>query len=925
MGAVSSILTTLDGQNVVDPNKVAEYVLSLDQKPWWDGLVNRFDLPRGFHPGTGAVLISGRTKALIDSDSTSHTLVFRVNDSTTRTVTINDLVITDIEAVTGPSFTADTIYVVHLADKRIFGRFSGGVGGSYNVRAPDDVSFFASTISASWVTIFADLWSKTPFGAIDTSNALFPSSLPENLSWLSTRTWDALEKLCQITNNHLVLETDGTFSLVHGGYADASHTTKLTTFSRSIIRDSNNSTPLATNIPATFRVYFPAHNYQFQYGVDLLQPTYMDFWRTHCIEYVDVTAASLGFAGTPYPGTTHVLYGARTATFDVDGVWSNEADCQADAQSIAGRYVSRYMNGTRFKATYKTACNFEPTSTVAAVSWWDNGAGIRTQVFQDQNFVAKTAGGGSPSSSQVAALDVDHIPALSRETLPFDRFMVVELLDDVEPNNSANANPQWAVGEPPTWSQTALPHVVEVWDIYGCSYRRGDRVVVQWNQQWYEWMIITTLNDIVFFQLYEDLKINEVPGLAQVLTFDSDLNEWSATDRFIYVYDDYPKDSMFTGFANAELKEASIGVGDRGFGMLRQRHPDTGIDDYTIIFCSGPAHAVRFTLSSGRSSGAPDEALGATHDAFYLYGHDFDNGEAFTIWFPSGFFPRAFSGATGVAKYNDRELRYEVWQCDQIALFGTAILSSNICGDSTAAIEEAAPGSFWPFSTLDDSLQGGSGTVLNLCGHYGKAGDVVQFIWVDYLEQYNIFDVEKHEIEVVTSQQTVTVPGEGGNDDVCYTQMYFQPIATELCEDGEWRNVEYCCCTPEAVGTTPISDTDCCPGDPVNTTLYMHFSNKTGSGTTYPDTVPLYYVGNPAVDIWQTVAVICPDCTNSGQGTLTCNGDGSWSLSSPNLCGVCVPDTATCNPFELDFGTLDVSGTQGGTAGTVDLIINDVP
>lgn len=805
----------LDGRNVVDPNHISAYTIKDGKMPWWDGLVNRFDLPRGFQPGHGAVLMHSQTLADIDITSHSHTLTFNCGS---RSVTISDLTIIDTECLNGPPFTSAACYLVHLADKRIYGRFSDAVNASFNVRTPDRLNFFPRTGGTNtWLQIVNYLWAKTPYGALNTTNVSFPTGLPENLSLLSTRTWDALEKICEITNHHLVLKPDGTFHLVAGAYNDAAHTTKLTTFLTSLVRGGNNTTPFKPYIPATFRVYFPSLDDQFQYGTDNFDPTYMDHWRTRAIVYRDVTAASLGYTSV-YPGTVHVLYGSRSAIFGIDGSWANIGDCQADANSLASKYLARYTNGAKAKQTYKTACNFEPTSTVASVSWFDTGAGIRTQFYQDQDYTPARRGKGS-SSSQVAASDIDHIPSLSRESMPYERMMVVELQAAIAPNTSGTGYVQWAVGEPPSWNDTGLPHTVTVWDIHGNSYRKHDRVLAHWNQQWRQWQIVSNTTDIVFFQLVEDLEINQVPAMARVLQYNPDTSIWELTQRYILVYDDYPEDSMFAAQKSAIQKDVTdTSVGDRGFGILRERIPSTGIDAYTIIFCSGPAHVAQFTITKDyRDTSAPDEYLDCKYNAFYLYGHDYDFGDDDQgnpiqpkVFFRQGKFPHAVDGSKGTAVWNDRLRRYEVIECDQIALTAKATLTGQLCdGVGLVAVNNLEATTFYPFSKLPQTLEDGAGNVLNLTDHCGEVGDTVLLAWDEVQEEYSIWDVTKKAVEVPIAVRVINTPATSSTSASCITQFQWQEICIEKCNEPEWRDVDHCCECPPPPPPPPPGGCDC--------------------------------------------------------------------------------------------------------------------
>jgi hypothetical protein len=633
----------------------------------------------------------------------------------------------------------------------------------------------------TWSTIVAQLWGQTPFGALDTTNASFPTHHPENLSFMSTRVWDALEKICETINHHLILKADGTFALVSGGNADSDSVTKKSTFSAYMIRGGNNTTPLAPYIPENFRVYFPARKWQFQYGSDILEPTYMDYWRNNAVVYKTVSAATAGFSGATYSGTTHVLYGSRSAVYDEAGTWTNEANCATDATTIATNYVNRYQEAARFKATYKTAADFNPGAKVAAVSWFDTGSGVRTQIFHDQSHnqhpVLKGSGG--------AASDIDHIPSLSRESIPFERLAVVRLLTDIAPLGSGTVRVQWATGTPPTWSDTALPHEITVWDITGSSHPADARRIAQWNQQWHQWQLLSSTGDsIVRFRLTADLDLGG-NAEARILTWNSATNVYDVSADIIMVYDWFNTipTPVRTGMFRGEITYEGWCV----FREALDPEVTNDRDKYDIVWMENKADWITFELRAKiTNQDEPTLALysvtiGSASHSFSRGRDPNPNGQDFIfVYDVTGTFLHAPVGAIGFAKYNDRNDHYEVVRCQMPMIRGMGTLVQDLCADDAVFNWEQGVLHGEHMLTPDPVPS----TAVNPCLHRGQSGDIVLIEYDGLTDEWRVYDVTKKVRSFVTNVSWLSDTG-------CIAQTK-QSIAVEFCEEDVSSDIVVC-------------------------------------------------------------------------------------------------------------------------------------
>lgn len=234
--------------------------------------------------------------------------------------------------------------------------------------------------------------------------------------------------------------------------------------------------------------------------------------------------------------------------------------------------------------------------------------------------------------------------------------------------------------------------------------------------------------DYVYFELAQDKRLETNPVICKILVFDG--AEWvDSGDRFALWDDYYTHPGFFTGVADK----------DRGWAKLRKKNADGALDDYELIWMSGPAHIVEFTLTSNRDEGGGGEYVNATIDGAYLYGAD--QLAPNKVWFRGGTFPFAKTGAVGMAVYDDRNRHYTVFQCDQVSDEIYAALASNMCSNvAVISIPVACIG--YPFSQIHPDLEAG-GTCLNLHGHLGLAGDTVTLQWMQSLREYNVIDVDK--------------------------------------------------------------------------------------------------------------------------------------------------------------------------------------
>lgn len=305
--------------------------------------------------------------------------------------------------------------------------------------------------------------------------------------------------------------------------------------------------------------------------------------------------------------------------------------------------------------------------------------------------------------------------------------------------------------------------VIQVWQDRGVD----DANPGEW---WTDW---TPGEALVFFQLYANKTLSTQPAIGDILAFNTTTLEWAVTGVYIYVHDDYYNSpGFFTG---------KLGV-DRGWAkLLKYKDQDDVLDlydHYGLVWMSGPAHKIRFTLTADRTSAAA-EAVDADVDHTYLYGHD--QLAPTSVWFPLEFYPKALTGAVGEATYDDRNIRYEVQICDQLCNTAKAVLKSDMCGNATTTtVGSFTVTSKWPFSQIPDvdldeqnppEPIADTWTVANTYAAQGQTGDPVWLEWDHDLDMFVIIRVKGHTINL-SAGWTVS-----GTD----ITQYFYGVSVEIC------------------------------------------------------------------------------------------------------------------------------------------------
>lgn len=155
----------------------------------------------------------------------------------------------------------------------------------------------------------------------------------------------------------------------------------------------------------------------------------------------------------------------------------------------------------------------------------------------------------------------------------------------------------------------------------------------------------------------------------------------------IVVYDWYTNPGMWQGYA-----------GYRGLAIDR---PGTS-NQFEIIWMETPARSIEFQLTQNMGYAGAGQAL-ATVTNYYLQGKN--PGATVTVHDSQGNYPRALAGAKGKARWNDRLRRYEIVECNQMAIALACTLAYDMCsGTATGTLSGHIVLTFPPYGQAPNPL-----------------------------------------------------------------------------------------------------------------------------------------------------------------------------------------------------------------------------
>lgn len=237
---------------------------------------------------------------------------------------------------------------------------------------------------------------------------------------------------------------------------------------------------------------------------------------------------------------------------------------------------------------------------------------------------------------------------------------------------------------------------------------------------------------LVHFELTSTLVLS---GDAEAIILSDNDIDWADTALAIQVYDWFASEGMWAGIA-----------GYRGYALRREGVHASGRQKYDIVWMEQIAQTIQFT--STEYMGYTTAARMAT--TVNWYDHQGKNpGSTAIVRDPQGQFPDVHSGAKGTAVYDNHNDYYRIVSCQRVALFASAVLSSNQCG-GTLAITSFAVNATGDYVGTPPTAPT---TVSNGRGHVGLSGDAVALRRTNNTlpqPSWECIDMAKHAMEPIT-------------------------------------------------------------------------------------------------------------------------------------------------------------------------------
>lgn len=257
---------------------------------------------------------------------------------------------------------------------------------------------------------------------------------------------------------------------------------------------------------------------------------------------------------------------------------------------------------------------------------------------------------------------------------------------------------------------------------------------------------------LVRFELASDLIL---AGSATAWLLEWDGSSWVSSGTLILVADWYRIPGMWQGY-----------TGYRGFAAKHPKEPF-----YEVVWMETPARSIEFTLLGPLAAGS---AL-ATLQKSYLQGKP--PNASVEVFDATGNYARALLGAQGKARWNDLLRRYEVIECNQMAIALSCLLAGDMCVSSaTGSLTGGSVMTFPPYGQPPNPAPSEASNRYSLAG---RSGDACLVLWDQAASQWVIAQVAHHEVELPLKYRFY----EG------HLQAKHRKLAVMYCADEtNWRN-----------------------------------------------------------------------------------------------------------------------------------------
>lgn len=439
----------------------------------------------GRHPGRGWLLLPGSKINEIRTAANAHQPVHQliINDGKNKVI-IPSLVITRIDCLSPSADPNDpnAAYLIEIADARFYAHWSASnklfnpidtIKGQLNdYKSPNIIK------RADYTDIIDALRKDLPFFLPLTYNtAINVHSLDKekdltlsHIAFMGTSAWDCINCLVEklghiIAPGNTGTEPDNTliFSgemIINFARTELDKTVKEAIAKYPIVDTDNNY--FAPTLPATIRVYYHLHDYQYQRSGNLTAQDhwfngaaadYFDFDVLKLLKNEDATtkeekAANTALASRIVPGTVHPIWSQEIATSKDTRVTDpddkdklipspiNSSDAYLNAKALVLKYLESFSRRDTFSGyTISGVQRIVPGGFFSAVAWFDTGDGLFTR-GSVLPYVMCNYGTGAGSSENktwhltdptlpysIARESLHAPPQLARQAIPYERII----------------------------------------------------------------------------------------------------------------------------------------------------------------------------------------------------------------------------------------------------------------------------------------------------------------------------------------------------------------------------------------------------------------------------------------------------------------------------------------------------------------------
>jgi hypothetical protein len=653
---------TFDGYSLINPQFLVERCRELNlSTAVFEGRCNSFFLPRGKDPGRGFLLLTKRdyTEITSSGENATHTLIWKEGNNT---VTISNLFIVGYYSILGGQVQHDNdVYMIEVADARCLAHMLP-INFNWQLRSPDYTNVFDDTETGDFSDFTAFCNTNLPSGLFTsfTDGGVYPAGNPDGYCFHGVSSWDALFQILDDTDNIGLVTRQGGLKIISASNADTANINLQAVNFGEIIHNSHAKRTDVLLFPEKVRVYFPSRDFAFQTNADDYQVTGTEYWRMQPLTVIDTNTVTVIPDASFKAGTVHHLFDSLPALYDRVGASTNAAACATRAADRVANYLNslRISDGVTHQI-YSGVIDFIPGPRIASVAWMDLGDGIKTEIFlfPRKKYTPDSLSNNKDSIfnssplvscrnfSEHTSSEYPGPPDVSRDHLPFDRWAIIELYEDIPAYGQGLAYVKFSNN---SFVFSASAKQITVTDIGGVPMQAGTNGIALFHTQARTWIVSSGLAQqysLYRFELTETLQLGD-EAAAEIVIFNG--ANYVASGIAITVRDFTDNPGSWSGKAGYQ-------------GWCVPAPNDSEV--FEIVWMEEVARYIQFELQTEISGGT---AFVEITDWWHIKDPD---DEAIVVTDREGLWENAPVGAKGLAIWDEKESEYVVVRCEHFARY----------------------------------------------------------------------------------------------------------------------------------------------------------------------------------------------------------------------------------------------------------------